>query len=182
MNPVPWSQLSREEKQQRLIQSWRLLAPTLATIATLLLMMVPIWQQGPILPQFGLLGVCYWATNRPDLMPAFSAFLIGLLQDLWLGLPLGVNASLLMLAALVLSSQHLVFVSRPFSFAWLMLAPVCVIYAGGSWLLSALGGQTTHASYLLVQVCSTLLMFPFACWLHARVQRRIVDPYLQENV
>jgi rod shape-determining protein MreD len=182
MTPVPWSQLSREEKQLRLLQSWRLFAPTLVTIATLLLMMIPIWLQGPILPQFGLLGICYWAINRPDMMPAYAAFFIGLVQDLWLGLPLGVNATMLMLVTLVLSNQHLVFVSRPFSFAWLLMVPVSIIYAGGSWMLSALGGRPTHMLYLLAQICTTLLMFPFACWLHARVQRRIVDPYLQEDV
>jgi rod shape-determining protein MreD len=182
MTPIPWSQLSREEKQLRLVHSWRLVAPTFATIATLLLMMLPLWQQGPILPQFGLLGVCYWATQKPDLMPAFAAFFIGLVQDLWLGMPLGVNAALLMLTALILANQSFVFASRPFSFAWLVMVPITILYALGSWVLSAFGGRPSHILMLLAQACTTWLMFPFATWVHARVQRRIVDPYLQEDV
>ncbi len=182
MTPIPWSQLSREEKQIRLLRSWRLAAPTLVTIATLLLMMLPIWMQGPILPQFGLLGVCYWATNRPALMPAAAAFFIGLMQDMWLGAPLGVNATMLMLVALVLSGQHLVFASRPFSFAWWVMAPVTLLYAAGGWLLGKIGGQSMQGSLLLVQASTTFLAFPLATWLYARVQRRIVDPYLQEDV
>jgi rod shape-determining protein MreD len=182
MTPVPWSQLSREEKQLRLVRSWRLAAPTLVTIATLLLMMLPLWMQGPILPQFGLLGVCYWAINRPNQMPAIAAFFIGLVQDMWLGMPLGVNATMLMLVTLVLAGQQLVFASRPFSFAWLMMIPVTLVYAIGSWILSALGGRPTQISLLLAQACLTLLLFPLATWLHARVQRKFVDPYLQDDV
>jgi rod shape-determining protein MreD len=182
MTPIPWSQLNRDEKQQRLMRSWRLFAPTLATIATLLLMMLPIWQRGPILPQFGLLGVFYWATQKPDLMPAFAAFFIGLVQDMWLGMPLGVNASLLMLTALILASQSFVFASRPFSFAWLVMLPVVILYALGSWALSAFGGRASDIVMLLAQAGTTVLMFPLVTWVHARVQRRIVDPYLQEDV
>jgi rod shape-determining protein MreD len=182
MNPVPWSQLSREEKRLRLVRSWRLGAPTLTTIATLLLMMLPIWLQGPLLPQFGLLGVCYWAINRPALMPAAAAFFIGLVQDLWLGMPLGVNASLLMLVSLILSGQHLVFVSRPFSFAWLIMVPTAMLYALCSWALAALGGQSTPLLPLLLQTIITVLLYPIATWLHARIQRQIVDPYLEEEV
>lgn len=182
MTPVPWSQLSRDEKQLRLLRSWRLAAPTAFTIATLLLMMLPVWRHGPILPQFGLLGICYWATNRPGLMPAFAAFIIGLVQDLWLGMPLGVNASLLMLVALVLASQNLVFASRPFSFAWLMMVPITLLYSVGSWALGAFGGRQSDFHMLLVQSGATLLVFPIITSLHARVQRRIVDPYLLEDV
>jgi rod shape-determining protein MreD len=181
MTLVPWSQLSREEKRLRLARSWRLAAPTLVTIATLLLMLLPIWVQGPLLPQLGLLGVCYWAINRPALMPAASAFFIGLVQDLWLGMPLGVNASLLMLVALILSGQQHVFASRPFSFAWLIMVPAASFYALGSWVLTALAGQGTPLAPLLLQTIFTILMFPMATWLHARVQRRIVDPYLEED-
>ncbi len=182
MNPIPWSQLSREEKRLRLIRSWRLAAPTLVTIATLLLMMLPIWIQGPLLPQMGLLGVSYWAINRPALMPAVAAFSIGLMQDLWLGMPLGVNASLLMLVTLSLAGQHLVFLSRPFSFAWLVILPVTALYALASAGLTALAGQSTPMMPLLLQTVITILLFPLTTWLHARVQRRIVDPYLEEDV
>jgi rod shape-determining protein MreD len=182
MTAIPWSQLSREEKQLRLMRSWRLTAPTFATITTLLLMMLPMWQPGPILPQFGLLGVCYWATQKPDLLPAFAAFFIGLMQDLWLGMPLGVNASLLMLIALILANQSVVFASRPFSFAWLAMAPITFLYALGSWALGAFCGRYSDILMLLAQACITWLMFPSVTWVHARVQRRIVDPYLQEDV
>ncbi len=182
MTPVPWSQLSRDEKQLRLLRSWRLTAPTAVTITTLLLMMLPVWRHGPILPQFGLIGICYWATNRPELMPAFAAFIIGLVQDLWLGMPLGVNAGLLLLLALILASQQQVFASRPFSFAWLIMVPITLFYSVGVWALSAFAGRQTDFYMLLAQSSTTLLVFPIVTWLHARVQRRIVDPYLLEDV
>ena len=123
---IPWSQLTREEKQQRLSGSWRLALPTFFTIFTLLIMLLPVWVPGPLMPQMGLLGVTYWVLNRRSLMPPVSMFLIGLVQDLWLGTPLGLNALLLLAFGLTLSGQAHVFASRPFSFGWLVMLPVAV--------------------------------------------------------
>jgi rod shape-determining protein MreD len=179
---VPWSQLTREEKRLRVINSWRLTAPTGTTIASLLVMLLPLWLPGPIMPQMGLLGVSVWVLNRRELMPPLAMFVIGLVQDLWLGAPLGLNALLLMTAGLVLSSQALVFAARPFSFAWAMMVLVAGLYCFASAGLMMVYRDDVSLIMTSVQAMLTALCYPLAVWMHARVQRRIVDPYLQEAV
>lgn len=174
----PWSQLGSEEKLALVGRSWRYLAPTFAICLSLGLMLLPIWVPVPIMPQLGLLGVLYWTTYSLNLMPPGAAFVIGLLQDMWLGQPLGLNASLLALFAWVLGGQFNVYASRPFRFGWLFAIPVVFIYELLTWSLTRLFSQTCELQQMLWQVGSTLLAYPFAVWLHARVQRFATDPLL----
>jgi rod shape-determining protein MreD len=179
---IPWSQLTRDEKQQRLLGSWRLALPTGITLLSLLIMLLPVWVPGPLMPQMGLLGVAYWVLSRRSLMPPLSMFIIGLAQDLWLGTPLGLNALLLLGFGLVLSGQVQVFASRPFSFGWLTMLPVAALYALLSWVLMQMFIGPVSFLPSLLQAVTTALCYPVALWAHARVQRRIIDPWLQPDV
>ena len=49
-------------------------------------------------PPLAFIGVCVWAVQRPEAFGIVAAFLIGLLQDLLTGAPLGVTAFLYALA------------------------------------------------------------------------------------
>lgn len=177
---VPWNQLNGQEKRIRIARSWRLATPTLATIASLLLMMTPVWMLSPLIPKLGLLGVFYWSTTRPDVMPPFAAFLIGFIEDLWLGAPLGLNAGLLLVASLVLGSQHAVFNARPFSFSWGILAALALVYAGLDWCLTMLFWHPISFLPFFCQLLMTLLAFPIATYVHAWVGHHFVEPYFLE--
>src|SRR3546814_2837019 len=43
----------------------------------------------PIVPALALIGVFFWSVHRPDLMPIWAVFVIGLFQDLWFEEQLG---------------------------------------------------------------------------------------------
>lgn len=178
---VPWNQLTREEQRMRLLRSWRLAIPFLFTALTLLVMLLPLWVAGPLLPQTGLLGVTYWVLARRSLMPPVAMFLLGVLQDLWLGAPLGVNALLLMLAGLIYSGQALVFASRPFSFGWMVMLPAALVYCALQWALVAMLHGPSPMLPILLQALTTSLCYPLAQSLHSRVQRRMVEPYFQDD-
>ncbi len=174
----PWSQLSSEEKFAFAGRFWRYLSPTLFIGLSLGLMLLPVWIPVPIIPQLGLLGVLYWTTYSFNLMPPGAAFAVGLLQDLWLGQPLGLNASLLALFAWVLSGQFNVYASRPFRFGWLFAVPVIVLYETLTWGITRLLGQTCDLHQMLWQTGSTLIAYPAAVWVHAKIQRLVTDPLL----
>ena len=174
----PWSQLSNEERLTTIARSWRYVAPTALITASLGLMLLPVWLPGPVLPQIGLLGILYWASTRPDVMPPGAAFIVGLVQDLWLGQPLGLNASLLALTAWVLGGQAMVYESRPFRFGWLVAVPFVLLYQLLTWAMSHALGYAGPLSRMFWQAGTTILAYPVAVWIHAKIQRRVTDPLL----
>jgi rod shape-determining protein MreD len=125
---LAWSQKSLEQRLDVILGAWRYAMPTLLTLMSGLLMLLPLWITGPIVPNLALIGVIYWSTTRPDLLPPFVAFTVGFVIDLWLGGALGVQATLLYLTALLLRAQILVFLPRPFSFTWSISIGVIFFY------------------------------------------------------
>jgi rod shape-determining protein MreD len=173
----PWSQLDPQERAERLLSTARAAAPTLATMASLALMALPIWLSGPILPNLAVLGVFYWSTHRPEWMPPWAAFLIGLLLDVWLGQPLGLNAALLAVMAAILNSQALVFLSRPFGFAAAVFVPLMVVYQLLAWWLGTLvTAMPLPLTPMLVQTMTTILVLPLASLAHGWLNRRLTPP------
>jgi rod shape-determining protein MreD len=175
---IPWSQLTRDERWELIIRSWRLAVPALAVLLSLYVMAAPVGVPAPLMPQLGLLAVLTWAIRRPDLMRVGVAFLLGLIQDLWFAGPVGVEACLFSLFAVLLASQQLVFITRPFNFEWaavsvLILMHQLVVWLMGRWLWS----ETIELVPLLLQGAVTMAIYPAIVWIHARLQRKVVDRF-----
>lgn len=116
---------------------------------------------GPVLPAFGLVAVFVFSIYRPDLMPHWLAFLVGLVQDLVIGGPLGLNALLLLSVQGLCSSQRRFLAGRPFWLVWLGFSLVSLPAAVIQWLIAC--------AYLvallpfrdsLMQATVTLALFP----------------------
>ncbi len=71
---------------------------------------------GPVLP---LMAVYHWAIYRPDLLPFFAVFLIGLLHDMLSGGVVGVNALVYPLVYWAVQSQQKFFIGKSFAVVWL---------------------------------------------------------------
>ena len=68
----------------RLDQFARQLFPFALTIALLLVSIIPLRlpAYSSVTPSFMVMAVYFWTLYRPDLMPRWAVFIIGLLQDL----------------------------------------------------------------------------------------------------
>ncbi len=175
---IPWSQLTRDERLEMVIRSWRLAAPAIAILLSLYVMAAPVWVPAPIMPQLALLGVLTWSVRRPDLMRVGVAFLLGLVQDLWLGGPVGVDACLFALFAFLLAGQQLVFITRPFHFEWSIIVVLTLVHQLLVWLLGLwLWSGKISLLPLLLQGMITAAIYPAVVWIHARIQRKIVDRF-----
>ena len=75
-------------------------------------------------PALPLIAVFYWTLYRPDLMPPVAAFVIGLLQDILGGLPLGVSACVLVGVHAAVNTQRRFFIGKSFAVVWLGFALV----------------------------------------------------------
>jgi rod shape-determining protein MreD len=175
---IPWSQLTRDERWERIIRSWRLAVPAIAVLVSLYIMAAPVWTPGLVMPQLGLLAVLTWAIRRPDLMRIGVAFMLGLLQDLWFAGPIGVEACLFALCAQLLATQQLVFITRPFNFEWAAVSLLILVHQILVWLLGRwLWSDTIALLPLLLQGGVTIAMYPAIVWIHARLQRKVVDRF-----
>lgn len=156
------------------MDTWvRHMVPVSVTMFLLLLTAIPTHLPGfaGIAPMLPLMGVYYWAIYRPDLLPAWVAFLIGCLYDIMAGTPLGVNALVLLLVQGVAASQRKFFLGKSFVVAWWAFGLLAAGSAGLSWLLVViLSRQVVDATPVIFEYLLTMGLFPLLTWALARTQ------------
>jgi len=146
-----------------------------AVLAVLSVVTIGIPGYSAVVPGFTAMATFYWAVFRPDLQPASALFLIGVLQDILTGTPLGLTAvSLLLLHALALS-QRRALVTKPFLLTWVgfmvILLPVAVL----AWvMMSALQFRLIGPEPAVFQYLVTVLGFPVVAWAFVRIHRYVV--------
>ncbi|HSV28475.1 MAG TPA: rod shape-determining protein MreD [Candidatus Omnitrophota bacterium] len=156
------------------MDTWvRHLVPIGVTLAMVLLTAVPTRLPGfsTVAPMLPLMGVYYWAIYRPDLLPAWAAFLVGLLYDVIAGTPLGVNALVLLLVQGTSASQRKFFLGKSFMVAWWAFGLLAAGAIGLAWLLvSILRGVAIDPSPLMIEYLMMMGLFPVMTWMLARTQ------------
>lgn len=157
----------------RMNVSVRHLVPLATAIAMLLVMVVPSRIPGfaAVVPAFLLMVVYYWAMFRPDLLPGWAAYAVGLVYDAVAGLPLGVTALVLLVTHGLVAGQRRFFLGNTFIVAWSAFAMVAAAAAlVTAVLVWAAAGRTAGSDRLLVQYLLTLLLYPAMASLLARTQ------------
>lgn len=153
-------------------------APVAVTLLLMLAGMTPLRlpEFGAILPPLALMAVYYWAVHRPDLMRPMVAFLIGALQDLLSGAPMGVTPLTFMIAYWVSLTQRRMFLGTSFLLMWTGFAVVAMVAAIVQWLAySALAGGFVTVQPGLFQAALAIGLFPLPAWLFMRVQRAFLS-------
>ena len=145
-----------------------------ASIVFLVLLSVthlPIPIYATIAPALPLMGIYCWVVLRPDLTPRTAVFLLGLLQDVLTGFPLGIHALVYLAAHPVLLAQRRFFVRHSFlSFWWgfALLAPSASFL---TWLLlSVLRGALFPPIGILAGLIAAILAFPVVAWIITRLR------------
>ena len=160
------------------LDTWsRGLIPSLSLIALVLLSVIPSGLPGfaTTNPSYALIGIFYWTTFRSDLFPASMVFLIGLLQDILVGTPIGLSAVVLLAVYGVTLSQRRVMIGRPFYLLWLGFIAIAAGAIALAWLLaSILATQPIPLIGIAMQLLITIAAFPFLVWLLVRIHRYIV--------
>jgi rod shape-determining protein MreD len=151
--------------------------PLLLTLIVVIFNIVPLRlpDYSLMAPDFVLMAVYYWTVHRPDLMRPWSVFVIGVIDDVLSGTPLGVNALVLLFAHWAIVSQHKVFRSQSFALLWCGFALV----ASGAKILMILSALVTgyglgDPSRLLMQYVLTVALYPIIALLMGRAQRALL--------
>ncbi len=152
----------------------RNLWPFALTILLVIVTQVPLHVTAfsPIIPSLALIAVYYWTIHRPDLMPVWAVFLIGLFQDLLGAGPMGIGILTLLAVQVMVVAQRRFFASASFFVIWLIFM---LIAAGAHlllWLLTtAYAGQVIEPSPVIFQYLVTIAIYPCLGWVFAQGQR-----------
>ncbi len=158
----------------RLDGTARGLAPFALTVLLIVFGMVPLGipNFAPFMPALGVIAVFFWLVYRPDLMPAWAVFLVGLIQDLLGGGALGVGVFVLLVVYAALVGQRRYLAQASFFLVWLAFLPV----AAGAFVLTWLFNSLIADAMLAVgpaayQYLSTVAFYPVIAWLFVQAQR-----------
>src|SRR3989338_4961778 len=104
----------------------RRLTPFGLTLILVLAGVVPFYVPGyaRVIPLLPLMAIHHWTINRPELMPAYAVFIIGILQDILTGIPIGISAVVFLGVHGVVRSQQRFFTGKSFAVVWLGFALV----------------------------------------------------------
>jgi len=154
------------------------LVPILTTIIAAILAILPLRIPGyaALTPALALMAVYHWTIYRPDLLPAFALFAIGIGEDLLAGSLVGIGAlTLLVTRAAVLQSRRL-FVGRTFPFVWAGFTLVAGGALLGLWALHCLlEFSFINPRNTVFRMVLTIAAFPAASFLLGRTQRALID-------
>ncbi len=165
MNQLVWTRLDATARN---------LAPFAFTVLLVIFGMVPFGVSGfgPVMPDLGIIAVFFWLVTRPDLMPAWAVFLVGLIQDLLGGGALGVGVFVLLVVYAALAGQRRYLVQASFFLVWLAFLPVAAGAFVVTWLFNSLIADALLAPGPAVsQYLSTVVFYPVIAWLFLQAQR-----------
>jgi rod shape-determining protein MreD len=114
--------------------------PVTATLVFVLLALLPtdFLRSGMMAFLVAMTCVFYWSVYRPDLMPAWAAFLIGIFYDLVSGGPVGLGALVFLVVHWTTAGQRRALIGKAFPIAWLgyllISALACAVY----WIIASI--------------------------------------------
>lgn len=160
------------------LDSWaRAAVPLTLTLVVVVLEVVPLRlpSYAVIAPDLVLMAVFYWTVHRPDLLRAWGAFMVGLLDDILTGTPLGVSSLVLLLVHWTIISQHRMFRGMSFALLWFSFA---IVAAGAKLVTLALALVIGHGlidpTIIFAQYAFTVAVYPLVSLLMGRAQRALL--------
>ncbi|MFC4350167.1 rod shape-determining protein MreD [Fodinicurvata halophila] len=162
----------------RLDSAARAVVPFVLTLLLLLLSLLPFStpDYAPVVPSLAMPAVYYWVVFRPDLMPLWATFLIGLIQDLLTGVPLGTGIMMLLVLHLLVTGQRRIFTTATFAMLWVIFALFAALVYALGWVLAALlMPMTPSEGPVILQYALTVASYPCLAWLLGRAQQLFLN-------
>lgn len=170
MRPSIWHRMDALSRQ---------LTPFLLALSLVMLSVVALHMPGwaRVAPLLSLMAVYHWAVYRPDLMPGVAVFVIGFLQDVLGGTPIGVLTLIYIVAYGVVVSQHRYLTGKAFFVVWLGFVVISAGAMGLAWIMvSALSGGVIDPHALIHQYLLGIGIYPLMARLLLAWQSKILRP------
>lgn len=165
MRPTLWQRIDLLARQ---------LTPFGLTLCLLGLSLLPIPVPGvnAVSPLLTIMAVYHWTVTRPELLPAYAVFLIGLAHDVLAATPVGLFAVVLLSVYGIVIWQHRFLSGKSFGIVWLGYALVSAGAVTVGWGLAALYYKAAlPVETLAIQYLISLGFYPLLAWALLRWQR-----------
>src|SRR3984885_3188396 len=148
-------------------------ATLMAAVISVLQLQIPGY--AALTPVFTLMAAYHWTIYRPDLLPPWALFAVGLTEDLLAGSPIGVNALLLLLTRMAVLGYRRYFVNRTFPFVWTGFTLLTGFAMFALWVLHCLLDLSLlDFRNTVIRAALTIAIFPLASFLLGRAQRAVM--------
>ncbi len=164
-------------RAEHLLSLLKTVAPLLLGLLGVIILALPIrlFEGAAPTPIIPLVVVFFWSIYAPAYMPSVSVFLIGILQDLLTGGPLGLWAAVYLVTQFVVMSQRSYFLGREQKVVWLGFALAAASASLMLWLvMSLMSGGLLPVGGLLAQMTTTVLIYPLFGVAFGEFHRRIL--------
>ena len=155
----------------------RKLAPLLLTLVLVILSQVPMQLPSamPITPAFAVISIYFWGLHQPDVMPVPAVFAVGLFQDILGGLPIGLNAFMLLVLYGLVVSQRRYFFGKSFAVLWWGFGMVAILAGVMQWtLMSILTASFLAVMPVVVEQLTTAALYPVIAYIFVLTHRSIL--------
>jgi rod shape-determining protein MreD len=147
----------------------------LLVILSVVPLYTPSYEQ--IAPIFVLISIYHWAIYRPNLLPLYSIFILGLIQDFLIGTPVGLFVVVFLIIYGLVVSQRRFFAGKPFSLYWFGFAIISLFALTLSWALASawhltlLNFKSMFFQYLLLLGILPIISRIFLGWQQLYLQQ-----------
>ena len=148
----------------KLETSSRNLMPGLLTLLMILLTVAPRQITGRVdfMPVLVLIAIYYWGIFRPRLMQYWWVFLLGLLQDALMGMPVGMSSLLFLLFLFLVRWQGRMYARQSFMSMWFGFALLSATIFLLNWTMMTLFfGRPMVIQTAVIQWIMTAGIYPF---------------------
>lgn len=142
--------------------------PFLTILMLIILMVLPynIALISDIMPFLTLIAVYYWSVFKPEFLPIWVVFVLGALQDILMGSPLGLMPLLLIIVQQFIFFQGRQFLERDFIFNWVVFVMLVFGFGIASWAITSLYFRALLDYWdVLGQILMTIAFYPVITWL-----------------
>lgn len=159
---------------QKLDRLTRLFMPLVLSFLLVILSVVqtPIPGHAQIFPVLALASIYHWVIYQPNLLPLFSVFILGLLQDLLTGTPVGLYTLVFLTVYGVALSQRRFLIGKSFIMYWFGFGVISLMASVESWMLASIWNWALlDFTALAFQFIISVSMFPPLAWVCLRWQQ-----------
>lgn len=142
--------------------------PFLTILMLIILMVLPynLPLISDIMPFLTLIGVYYWSVFKPEYLPIWVVFILGVLQDILMGSPLGLMPFLLIIVQQFIFFQGRQFLERDFIFNWFVFVILVIGFSSLSWGITSLYFRALLDYWDIIgQILMTIAFYPVISWL-----------------
>jgi len=145
--------------------------PAITVVAGSLLAALPIISVSGWYPDFGFLVLIAWRLLRADAWPAWWAAPLGFVNDILVGLPIGMSVTLWTAVMIVMDLVDRRTIWRDYWIEWALAAALILVAESFEWWLAGLGGAAFAYRSIVPPVIVSALAFPIIAGLVSRIDR-----------